>query len=87
MLTLTFSLRFADGQKITARIDASSNLEDAPVCYHGPLDRLPLAPRVASGVELRAYLQSFARELKAHLSEEIQVSDLPLEAGEAEAAP
>jgi hypothetical protein len=74
MTILTFYLRFGDGECVTAQIQANSNFEDATVVYDGPLERLPLAPQAASAVELRAYLQSFARELGAHFTEK---SDSP----------
>lgn len=69
MQTVTFELRFSDGKCLTALLNANSCLEDVPVSYRGPLSRLPLAPVTASGVELRAYLRSFARELGATLTE------------------
>ena len=72
MLTLKFRLEFDDGKRIGAQIRAESNLEDAPVSYTGPLNRLPLTPARASAIELRAYLQSFARELGAEFFEEVE---------------
>ncbi len=79
MQTLTFSLEFDDGQVVTAQMEAESNCQDAPVQYSGPVDRLPFAPASASSIEMRAYLQSFARELGARLGEQLQNNSLPSE--------
>ena len=70
MITLICSLRLADGQIIAAQIVAESQLEDVPVVYSGPTGRLPLLPAKASGIELRSYFRSFARELGAQFREE-----------------
>lgn len=74
MFTLTCSLLFRDGQKVTAQVEAISKTEDVLVHYAGPVKRLPLvAPRVTA-VELRAYFKSFARELKAQYTE-VEIDD------------
>lgn len=69
MLTQTCSLRFANGQIVTATVTAQTENHDGPVLYSGSVDRLPLRPRTANAVELRAYFQSFARELHAVFTE------------------
>ena len=72
MLTFRCCLRFGDGEKVTAELIADSPLDDAAVIYDGPVQRLPLTPPMASAVELKAYVKSFARELTARYSEELQ---------------
>jgi hypothetical protein len=75
MLTMTCCLRFSDGQSVSAELNASSRLADAPVSYHGSVERLPVAPVSASEVEIEAYFNSFARELHAQLC--LQVDEDP----------
>jgi hypothetical protein len=70
MITRTFSLRFSDGQMVTARIQGKAKTEDVPVSYSGLVERLPLNEGKASAIELRAYFQSFARELRAEFVEQ-----------------
>ena len=77
MLTLTFSLRFRDGETVVASIKAHSRMEDALVTYAGPAKRLPFLPPTANAVELRAYFKSFARELKAVFLEQERDDQTP----------
>ena len=80
MITLALSLRFIDGQTVTAQISAKTETEDAPVSYSGPIDRLPFTLEKANAIELRAYFRSFARELHAGLGEQDQ-DDRAVDAG------
>jgi hypothetical protein len=77
MVTLTCCLRFADGESVSAEISANSLLEDAFVSYQGPVQRLPVAPVSASGIEMKAYFKSFARELNAKISLKVDEGPLP----------
>ena len=70
MITQICCLRFVDGQTITAQIKATSKTEDASVFYSGPVERLPLNSERANAIELKAYFQSFARELHAEFAQE-----------------
>jgi hypothetical protein len=70
MITQTCSLQFTDGQVVTAQVVANTGIEDASVSYSGPVERLPFNPLTANAVELRAYFKSFARELRAGLTED-----------------
>jgi hypothetical protein len=72
MLHLTCSLRFADGETVVAKVSARSKIEDASVVYSGAVERLPVCPDLATVVELRAYFASFARELRAGLTEDLR---------------
>ncbi|MFO1497268.1 MAG: hypothetical protein U1G07_02535 [Verrucomicrobiota bacterium] len=70
MFTLTCSLHLTDGQTVAAQIKAASKMEDAPVAYSGPADRLPIHPPVANAIELKSYFRSCARELGAQFEED-----------------
>jgi hypothetical protein len=73
-------LHFADGQVVSAQIEAPSLRADCPVHYAGPYQRLPYCYPTADLVLLRALFQSFARELDARFEEESTGSfDLPCE--------
>jgi hypothetical protein len=71
MTHLTCSLCFPDGQTVSAHLDADSKIEEGPVSYSGPMERLPFSPEKANAIELRAYFASFARELGARSSEDV----------------
>jgi hypothetical protein len=69
--TQVCTLRFHDGQIVTARISARSPHEECAVVYAGAVDRLPLRCERADSVLLRALFQSFARERRAAFAEEL----------------
>ena len=63
------TLGFKDGQTVTAQICASSRYANCQVEYAGAIERLPFLFDTADSVLLRAYFQTFARELKARFWE------------------
>jgi len=71
MVTFRCCLRFPDGAEVSATLGAGTPLDDAAIFYEGPLERLPVAPVTASAIELKAYFQSFGRELNARYSERL----------------
>jgi hypothetical protein len=70
LVQITCTLRFRDGQTVAGTILAPSRYEDCAVVYAGVVERLSFRFAAANSVLLRAFFQSFARELKAQLCEE-----------------
>jgi hypothetical protein len=67
----TCTLLFSDGQSVTAEIVAASRFDDCLVSLTGACDRLPFQFDTADFVLLRAYFESFSRELRAQFREEM----------------
>ena len=71
LVTQLCSLVFNDGQCVTAEINSPARFADCRVSFTGAVDRLPFQFDTADSVLLRAYFQSFARQLRASFSEQL----------------
>ena len=79
VVTLVCSLRFDDGEVVTAQIEAPSPHQVCPVVYSGAVERLPIRDATADTVWLRVLFRSFARELRAKYEEVVRGSWEPLQ--------
>ena len=76
-MNFTCTLRFSDGQCVTASLKTNSCKDRHPINYRGPVERLNWRPEIGDAMDFKVMFRSLAREHHAQI-ELLEQDDLAL---------